>query len=166
MFKIIGALMIISAFLLMGYFKIAELKGRQRIMELMRKSLVTLRSEIALRQLTLSDAFKSSGELHENLYFIECGENIASLGAAEAYRRAAEKAASDNHLSNDEKEALLTLSDGLGQKNLSGQLSQLDFTAALVEKCVSDIKREANERAKLIINAAAFIGAATVIILI
>lgn len=166
MFKVFGAVMIMTAFLMIGFGRVSAIKSRQQLMELMRKSVSMLKSEISLKQSSLSEAFENVGVICSNIYFCECGQNVKSDGAATAYKRAIGRAVKDFRLSDDEKEVLLTLSDGLGKRNLTEQLSQIDYTLSLVEKSAIDLKREVGERSKLILQGASFIGAATVIILL
>lgn len=165
-FKIIGSFAIFLSFLLMGFTRVFVLRERNRFMKEMKRCLFTLKSEISLKQIPLSAAFKNTGQIHKNKYFVICSEKIEKIGATAAYRNVFETAAEDYTLSEAEKEAVFSLSDGLGKKELCNQLAQIDFAAQLCGECSKLTDEELKNRAGLILRMSAFIGAAVVIVLL
>ncbi len=166
MFKIIGAAAVIAGFALLGYGRAFVLARRCRNIEQFRRLVCELKSELLLKKTPLTEAFIEIGQRHSHKCFILCGEKIPELGAARAFSEAVEKTAAEYGFGENEKNAVLSLGDGLGKCEINDQISRIDHTISLIDSAAALAQRDKKEKSGIIMQGFVLAGVTIVLMLL
>ncbi len=166
---------IIKAILFVGIFVLSILIGKQisrkyveREKELkdMKNALNILKTKIKFTYQPLGEIFEEiSNTLKNNVgnIFKTAQEKMINRTAQSSWESAVKT--SQNNLTNEDKEAILTLSKMLGQTDVEGQVSQIDVTQEFLDKQIELAENERTKNEKLYKKLVPTIGLAIIIIL-
>lgn len=146
MFKLSGAVLIISASCVWGFSKSVRLKKRAENLIRMVASLVMLENEISFGGKNIKEALSAIAKAEKLPFFAEVSERIGELSVSEAFSEAISKA--DMQLSGTDNAAILEFSRNLGGLDTASQIKSIAHTRKVLEtaqaEAAEDYRRYGN----------------------
>ena len=159
MFKLFGAFLIMSASLLFGFKKNADLRERKKSLSELRLLLKAVESKIRCMCLPLDKCFEESG----NIFFEASVLINGGLPPSEAVKRAADKAP---FLKEGDRRLFYSFAKGLCADDCTGQLANLSLLDEGLIASLADAENELSTKGKLFLQGSVLFGAAAVILML
>lgn len=157
--KIIGFLLIISAFSAVGFFKAFALKSRTSNLREIKTVLENLCIHIGFGKNHLSEAVLNSvsGKNTEKL-FTDFAKAIVTDGTELAWQKSLDENMIQLNLSGEDKESLMPLSKELGKTDVENQIRHIRYISELLELQIQKADAEYAEKFTLYKNAGVALG--------
>lgn len=147
MFKLCGAILIISAFSLWGFSKSEKLKTRSESLLHIISALTLLENEISYAQKSMRDALLQIGTLTNIPFFTAVSENIGTSDMQEVFSLALSKC--NMNLSKSDNQMILEFSQNLGDLDCASQIKSILHTKELCKIAQGEAYEEYKKYSRL-----------------
>ncbi len=153
--KIIGCLLVIVSSTGMGFFFSSEIKSRIMDLKELKKLIVLLRGDIRYANTPLPEAIHAIARRHEGCYqtfFSNVYQKLSELSGstfAQIWKEAAEQNLISTSLAKKDKLQLIQFGENLGYLDKDMQMNTLDLYTTQLEDEITELTKNAKEKAYL-----------------
>ncbi len=167
-FKIVGAIIVITTTIILGISKSLEFENRVRCLEDMQLCILQLENEIRYTQTPIFEALKKISET-TNSIISKLFDNASKQGSTgETVSTIWTRAVNDisSELINDDSELFLLLGECLGTTDLEGQIKSIELFKSKLNQQLKTAKEICNKNKKLYKNLGLYSGLLITVLLL
>lgn len=149
--RILGAIMIVGATSVYGYMLVSDIKKRLNELLEMKRIMFLLKSETGYNAAPIKEALynisKRTSTKYTMIFKKIYDSNEVNIG--EVWKREWKSGLEKFHLSQEEKEEIINLSDSMGLQDVKSQNAQFDLYLLKLEESIKELTEEIPKKNKV-----------------